>query len=428
MVFWVNSPFDPLPGEGGRPLRYWLLCRALTAAGHEVVWWSSDFHHLKKIGRPLEPVSSCEGFQLRLVPTLPYRSNVGWRRWRSHLRYATEWERLARAAVACGELVAPDGIVVSMPPLGLYDAASRLRDAWGCRVVVDIQDAWPETFYQLLPLWLRDLGQTVFCQLHAQAARAYCGADYVSAVCGRYAQLAQSRGCLTEPQVFRLGCPLPVVADRSAGSEAVLRLCYVGNLGASYDIRTMVEGVCELVAEGWPVTLDVAGDGPRREWVEAVAARDVSPLKFHGYVDDTRLQSCLRACQVGVVPMFSASWVAVPNKVADYAGAGLAMINGLTGETGELLLRYGAGIGYEAGNLESFKQAVRRYVEDRELLVKHQDGARRMAEELFDAGKIYPEMARWLKAKVERLNTKARGHGVEKIEPQRTHRTHSVRV
>ncbi len=405
MIFWINNPFDPLPGEGGRPLRYWLLCRALAAAGHEVVWWSSDFHHVRKTCRSLEPVSASEGFQVRLVPTLPYGSNVGWRRWRSHLRYASEWERLAREAVARAELPPPDGIVVSMPPLGLYDAASRLRDAWGSRVVVDIQDAWPETFGQLLPHWLRGLGQAAFFRLHARAARAYRGADGVSAVCGRYAQLAQARGCLAEPKVFRLGCPLPDAAERSDGRGTTLRLCYIGNLGTSYDIRTMVEGVCSLAAEGWPVTLDVAGDGPQRAWVSALASRAGSPLKFHGYVDDTRLQSCLRACHVGVVPMFSAMWVAVPNKVADYAAAGLAMINGLTGETGELLRRYDAGTGYEAGNLESFKQAVRVYAEDRGLLARHQNGARRMAEEQFDAEKVYPEMACWLMEEMARPKT-----------------------
>ncbi len=399
MKIWLNSPFDPLPGEGGRLLRYGLLSRALVAAGHQVVWWSSDFHHIRKARRALASVYEAEGVQIRLVPTRPYRSNVGWRRWRSHMAYAATWERLARGAVAGRELAKPDCLVTSLPPLGLFDPAARLREAWGCRVVVDIQDAWPETFYQLLPRAVRLHGECVFGRLHEVAARAYRGADQVSAVCERYAVLAQARGCQSTPQVFRLGCQLPDGAWLPRPASRVLRLCYVGNLGTSYDIRTMVSGVCELADEGVLVTLDVAGDGAQWGWVAGVAANGPSPVRFHGYLDDAELQACLRGADVGVVPMSAASWVAVPNKVVDYAAFGLAMVNGLTGETADLLARFDAGICYRVGDVASFKQAVRRYAADGEALARHQVGARRLAEAHFDEREIYPQMARWLEGK-----------------------------
>lgn len=395
MVVWINNPFDPLPGEGGRPLRYWLLSRALTAAGHQVVWWSSDFHHLSKCRREVPAVYAAEGFQVRLIETSPYVSNVGLQRLRSHRRYALSWDKDAVCAVNARELPPPDCIVVSMPPLGLYDAAARMRDRWGCRVVVDVQDAWPETFSQLLPGPLKPVGRLLFRGLHAQAARAYRGAEAVSVVCGRYAELARDNGCRAAPHVFRLGCCLPP----RFGCEGVgrpLRLCYVGNLGVSYDIRTMVRGVCELAAAGQPVELDVAGAGPLKAWVAAVAGQTASPVRYHGYLDDDALRACMSVCHVGVVPMRDTSWVAVPNKVMDYATAGLAILNGLGGETRELLQRYDAGVGYEPGNVASFKQEVSRYVQDPLLLTRHRSGARELAEAVFDAEKIYPKMARWL--------------------------------
>jgi nucleoside-diphosphate-sugar epimerase len=48
MTIWINNPFDFLPGEGARLQRYGLLCQALAQAGHQVVWWSSDWNHIKK--------------------------------------------------------------------------------------------------------------------------------------------------------------------------------------------------------------------------------------------------------------------------------------------------------------------------------------------------------------------------------------------
>lgn len=396
MTVWINNPFDPIPGEGGRPLRYWMLARALVAAGHQVVWWTSDFHHMRKIRRRCERVYESEGFEMRLVPTLAYSSNTGVRRWWSHARYGRMWERLARQAVDSGALGTPEVIVISMPPLGLFDVAARLRTAWGCRIVVDVQDLWPETFYQLLPSFLREIGPVIFARVHRMAARTYRGADRVTVVCQSYVALVQEQGRRRDtPQVFRLGCSLPEPIRRETrGAGRALRLCYLGNLGTSYDIRTMVQGVCTLADEGLSLTLDVAGDGAHWGWVAGIAAGcRQSPVRFHGYLDEAGMRVFLRLADIGVVPMRDSSCVGVPNKVVDYAAFGLAIISGLSGEALELLTDFAAGIGYETGNVESFIRAVRRYAADAALLERHQSGARHLAEEAFDEREIYPQMA-----------------------------------
>ncbi|MBQ9694057.1 MAG: hypothetical protein IJV69_04800, partial [Kiritimatiellae bacterium] len=101
MIFWINNPFDNLPGEGRRPQRYSLLCRALVKAGHQVVLWSSDFAHALKRPRSLPAVYDApEGFQVRLIPTKHYEDNIGLRRAWSHHCYAKTWQKMATAAVA----------------------------------------------------------------------------------------------------------------------------------------------------------------------------------------------------------------------------------------------------------------------------------------------------------------------------------------
>jgi Glycosyltransferase len=298
-----------------------------------------------------------------------------------------------------GEVGQPDCIVLAMPPTGLFDVTNRLRRRWRCRVVVDIQDAWPETFYQLLPRSLRWTGAFLFGALRRTARRAYCGADAVAAVAERYAMLARDGGCRGNVGVFPLGTQLRILGERSKERRtdgAALRLCYVGNLGETYDIATMLDGVCRLSSEGVPLTLIVAGDGPQRGRVMQAVAENPAVIRFAGYLAHDELSALLDACDVGVVPMVAASWVAVPNKIGDYAAAGLAMINGLEGEAQTLLDRYQAGLFYRTGDVSSFMDAVRRYAADRVLLERHQQGARRLAEERFDAARIYPEMAKWL--------------------------------
>lgn len=397
MVFWINNPFDTLPGEGGRPMRYWLLARAMVAKGHEVVFWSSDFHHVTKTRRELPQVYAADGFQVRLIPTPRYRSNVGVPRILSHWSYARRWRATARAAVAARETREPDCILVSLPPLDLYAAAAALRRQWHCHVLVDIQDAWPETFHRLLPRSLRGLAHLFCWPARRMARRAFREADGISAVTRRYLKLADVPGRRTEAAVFPLGS---LLAQARMASKPVtwgdeLRLCYVGNLGASYDINTMIEGVRRLSAQGCRISLSVMGDGPRRGLL-ASAMSAGTPIQDHGYQPQTAVQACLESSDVGIVPMFAASWVAVPNKVVDYAAAGLAIVNGLQGETQALLERYDAGLTYTAGSAASLAATLRRYVEDRALLARHQLGARRMAEKEFDAARIYPEMAAWI--------------------------------
>ncbi|MFO7936197.1 MAG: glycosyltransferase [Kiritimatiellia bacterium] len=402
MIFWINSPFDPLPLEGGRALRYELLARALTVLGHKVVWWSSDFHHLRKMKRSMDPVYAVDGYQVRLVPTLPYRFNVGLKRILSHCRYASDWRMLADDALKSGELEPPDAIVVSMPPLGLFDVAAHFRTVYGCRIIVDVQDAWPENFYALIPRVPRFLLKRLFSCFERTAQRAYIGADAISAVSRKYLQLAESYGSDVPSQVFPLGGTLPELEiKRRNGRERTLRLIYVGNLGASYDLRTMLEGVGNLIKAEVDVVLEIAGDGPERKFVASFVERFGDRMRYHGYLDERQLDAVMRDCDVGIIPMRSEMLVAVPNKLIDYSGYGLAVINGLASETAELLERYGCGVNYETGSLQSFEGAVRCYEQDREMLARHRESARRLAEERFDANKISAAMARWIVERVK---------------------------
>ncbi|MGN0827209.1 MAG: glycosyltransferase, partial [Kiritimatiellia bacterium] len=180
MRVWVCNPFDLLPGEGARLQRYGLLCRSLSCAGHRVVWWSSDFCHLSKRRRASPPPGFGE-VEIRLVPTRPYGRNISLARVWSHLRYAGMWRKLAEAS---GER--PDLIVASLPPLGACEAAVAFARRVGCAVVVDLMDAWPEVFEQLVP-------RPFLSPFYRQAQRILDGATAVSGVGQTYLDLARSK-------------------------------------------------------------------------------------------------------------------------------------------------------------------------------------------------------------------------------------------
>ena len=389
------NPFDNLPSEKARLQRYSLLADAFSADGCETVWWSSDFSHAHKRRRPPEAaIAPGRDWRLVLVPTPPYRSNVSLARFRSHRMFAARFAEMARNAVASGEIAGPDLIVASSPPLSSATAAIALARDFGCKAVIDIQDAWPETFARLVPLpgrLLRTAASHIFFSpLYRNARAIYRAADGISAVSRRYISLARSAGahCPTLESRLAIDCgPRPgrPAADGTPAAS-VLKLAYAGNMGRTYDLETAIRGVAGTMG----VTLDLAGAGPCETRLREIAA-GCPRVVFHGYLDGLALRSMLERCDIGLVPMSPDAWVGVPGKFADYAAAGLAIASTLPGEAEELLDKYGAGFKYVFGSEKSFAAMLESAAASGEGLAVMGANARRMAEEIFSAARICRE-------------------------------------
>ncbi|MBR1586684.1 MAG: glycosyltransferase family 4 protein [Kiritimatiellae bacterium] len=366
MTVWIVNPFDNLPPEGYRPQRYWLMASAFARARHSVTYWSSDFSHANKAPRELKRLdglkavngldglkafATADDFRLLLLPARPYPANICLRRILSHRALARTWRRMAEAD---GER--PDVVIASLPPLSLAAAALDFSRTVGARFVADIQDAWPETFYRVAPAWL-------FAPLRAVARRIYRSADAVTAVAARYMDLAKSYGAKAPAHLCHLGIELKAESGKREAASGSMRLStprpspfnlvYIGAMGRSYDLDTVIDAVKEME----DVELDLAGSGPKEAALRARAA-GCPRIRFHGYLASGSLQTLLARSHAGVIPMFSDSCVGVPNKIADYAAAGLRVVNSLPGETADIVSRFRAGSFYDAGDVASFKAAV----------------------------------------------------------------------
>lgn len=394
MKIWLVNPFDNLPMEGNRAQRYWLMAEAFLRAGHEVVYWTSDFSHARKEKRCFNakdatksgqiempsPVSCAAAtfaisprFQVRLLHTKPYKKNICIARVISHWKLARDFEKEARKAEK------PEVVIASTPPLGLCEAARRIAREANALFIADIQDAWPETFGRILPnvggesrwRWRRSgskevevekrVGGWVLKPMEWTAKKIYQEADGLSAVANRYLELASGKYGSGAPMYLAGHC---IGGKRwskeveKRGSKEVevengmLRLVYAGNMGRSYDIETM----CKAVERVDGVTLEVAGTEQLE--VEERGEGGVSKIKFLGYLGAKELKEALARADVGVVPMFPNSEVGVPGKLADYAMSGLRVIESLGGECEELVKKHRAGTHYEAGNVESLIAAI----------------------------------------------------------------------
>ncbi len=407
MNIWLCNPFDNLEEEGARPQRYALLSAELARRGHEVVWWTSSFSHARKApraatsGAPLaHSYRNANGVLMRLIDAPPYARNVSLRRILNHRAFARKWRLEALNAVEIKELPRPDLIVTSLPPLATHETARALRDTFACRLAVDVQDAWPEAFEGLLPFpspLRRLLARIFFGSARAVARRAYLTADCLTAVGGEYLETAREYGADAPMAVFRLGIA-DIAKDAAPVADGPLRLVYGGNMGASYDLATLIRAVRVIDAEApSSVRLDLAGTGPAEAALRR-SAEGCGAIAFHGFLRRSEYETVLRQGEIGIVPMFARSCVAVPNKLADYAAAGLAILSCLPGETEALVTANKAGRTYRAGDAANLAEVLRALSADRAALRTMRENALALARREFRASSIYPDLCDFILA------------------------------
>ena len=372
MTVWIENPFDNLPAEGFRPQRYWLMAEAFARAGHDVTLWTSDFSHAKKAPRVLSGVKA--PFRLKLVATPPYSGNVSFRRIASHRTYAANW--LADARAEAKEFGKPDVIIISMPPLSTADAALAMKKEFGAKIVVDVMDAWPETFERIFPAPLKFLSAIALLPLRRAAKRAYRGADLVTGVCDAYGDIARASGAREYARFYH---GIDTSKARGANTQRQpLSFVYAGNFGRGYDLSAAIKAVLE----NEDATLDIAGAGEREAEWRALAAH--SPrIHFHGYLSGDELDKLLDSASIGIIPLSDNTFVGLPYKLGDYAAHNLRMVTSLRGECAAILERHNAGAVYDAKDANSFMAAAKK------VQASTPDFATFLSE--LDAGRIYDD-------------------------------------
>ena len=389
MKVWIVNPFDNLPPEGLRAQRYWLMAQALVRGGHEVVYWSADFSHAHKRPRDVKALEGeYGGISLRLVHEPPYQRNICLKRLGSPWWFARNWLAAAKSEINGHEAAKarkPDILVVSSPPLSLGAVARTFCRKAGVKLVIDVQDAWPETFARVVPAVL-------LAPLRLVARRNYLGADAITAVATRYLEMVRAYGATCPVHLCYLGIDSsssPAVGHVPGHDPSLFRLVYIGNMSRSYDLATVVDAVRGMSG----VTLDLAGAGPDEPSLR-MRSEGCERIRFHGYLEENNLRKLLAGSDAGIIPMFDDSCVGVPGKLGDYSAAGLPVVNSLTGETASLLERYSAGVAYTAGDSDSFASAVDevRKLEKRSALDLSVE---------FDARKLYNEYSNFLERFLE---------------------------
>lgn len=370
--------------------RYRTMANVLCDGGYDVEVVSSTFRHQTKQHRDTATVLENKyKYKITLLHEPGYKKNISLQRIYSHHCFAKEVVKYLETRKK------PDLIIVSVPSLSVGSAVTKFANANDIKVIIDIQDLWPETFRMALDIPV--VSDILFSPMMLQANRIYSRADKVMAVSQTYVDrgLSQNKNDDKGLAVF-IGTDSKLVEEATEGKsvtkpENEFWIGYIGALGYSYDIKLIIDAVKILNNKGIDnIVFKVMGEGMLiDEFKEYAHSRQVN-CEFTGFIEYGDMMVNLSACDVAVNPIVGKSVASIINKVSDYAMAGVPVINTQNSpEYRKLIEDYNCGINCESGNAQSVADAIEMLYRDEALKKQMRDNSFRLAKEKFDRNFIY---------------------------------------
>jgi len=408
---WLVKFEESLPTDANpRLYRMGMLAEALSAAGHEVVWWASTFDHAGGRLR-FDCDTACEvrpGYQLRLLHTVK-----GYGRAVSGARVLNNLKQALRLRASADAAPRPDVIICAMPTPELAWVSVGLGEKYGVPVVLDARDMWPDIFAELLPPLMRAVAWPYVTAMRAMLRSAVRRATGCTAITEPF--LDWILGYSGRPRgpfdaEFPLGYQEPVVtlAELQTGSAAlaaklgppddlIFNVLFMGRLNRTVldAFDAVVEAAKELRGAARPFRFYFAGSG---DCAGALQQRGAGcpEIVFLGQLGAPQLAALKLRAHTALLCIARRRdyQISLSNKVFDYLSAGLPIISHLTGLVGKLVETEKCGLIYDDG--PGLADALRRLAGDDALRRQLGASARRVFTEHYDATRIYPRMAEYL--------------------------------
>lgn len=417
MRVWLVTVGEPLPTDGGhdRLLRAGILANLLHQRGHEVVWWTSTFDHVRKRHR-FEFDTTLDvmpGYRMILLHGPAYRKDVSFRRIANHWGTARAFGRLAEAEGR------PDVVLCSLPTLELSVAATAYGRRHGVPVLLDVRDLWPDVIVDYAPRPVRWLARLLLAPMERQARAACRAATGILGTTPEYVEwglrhAGRDRGAFDRnfPMAYVGAEPPP---DAVAAAEAFWRqhglglersqfvACFFGRIGHHNDFDTVIEAARRLHVRGKDCRFVICGAGSKLDFYRD-CARDLGNVIFPGWVGAAEIWTLMRKSAVGLAPFREiGNYVHnLPNKPAEYFSAGLPVVTSLNaGVLPDLLIRNDCGLVYQNGSPETLVEAIATLIDDPSRWRRMSANALDLFKRSFVANAVYGDLIDFLQRVAE---------------------------
>lgn len=391
IVMVINYSSFPIAGKDNG--RAFTIIDLLLEKGYDVELITSDFSHTYKRPKEIskEELESVD-FKYTMLHEPAYPKNVCIKRFVAHSKLASNISKYLKKRKK------PDLIFTVTTSTAVAYKTTKYAKKNNIPLVIDVQDLWPEAFKMVIkPQKLADI---IFLREQQKANYIYKNADGIIGVSQEYVDRAMKVNRKNPPcaSVY-LGTSLLKFDSYFDKAENIrpkdeFWVVYIGTLGTSYNIKVIIDAFKKLKDMGYTqIKFKILGSGPLMEEFENYAKETDVQAEFLGRVAYSEMVQYLASCNLAVNPIIDSSAASIINKVADYAMAGLPVINTLRSkEYIKLLSDYNAGYTCANDDSEQIAEHIKYLYENPEVCKEMGQNSRKSGEELFDRNKTYPEI------------------------------------
>ncbi|UQN28101.1 glycosyltransferase family 4 protein [Brachybacterium kimchii] len=404
--------------EFGAPQRRWsALVRRFIAAGHQVTVMTPVPHY--PAGRPTADQAQCHhvggtetGMHGETIVRTHYLAHRGDIVTRSADHALAAIDGLRRSLLRFRRRSArPDVIIATAPAIDSLFAGTILSRLWRVPLVVEMRDAWPDLVTHVgaavrhervsggedppapdparpprrsLP---RQAIGVVKAQVHLLVSAWQRDAAQVVTTTSRFAGVLRKRG-IARVDVVRNGADLNVVQPQRdhVPAHEELRCLYLGNMGRSQGLETVVRAAARVHAEGVPIRVRLVGHGAERERLDGLARELGAPVEVHPRIPYSEVGEQYAWADTVLVSLRSwepFTWT-VPSKLYELLATGRHVTALVAGESADVVRASGAGDVIQPEDVDALVDLWRDLQADRERVAVRASGRNWVREHASD--------------------------------------------
>jgi|26BtaG_2_1085354.scaffolds.fasta_scaffold00741_8 glycosyltransferase involved in cell wall biosynthesis len=357
----VVAPYVTFPNEPGAN-RFITIVRLLSDS-YDVVFLTSRFCHILKKHRTEEP--KIDNIKIILLDEPGYVSNVGFSRLFSHRVFCKNFELFLEENGSDFDLV-----YSAFPLIYTNFLLGKHKEEFGYKLVIDVQDIWPDSITGPIPALSGRLGKIVLSPINKYANRTYAKADGLVAVSDTYLKKADVSNL---PRDFKTVVYI--------GSDDIndnynykpeldlskpLTATYIGTMAGSYDLATIIEAAALCKGK---VNIKFIGAGPHEHSLKLLNKSLENPVIFLGLLPYEKAMKVLANSDVAINPIKTGAQQSITNKLSDYLSCGLPIVSCQKNREVMEMLALGGNIQYESGNAKSLSEKLLMLSKNRESLL-----------------------------------------------------------